>query len=280
MQMGRMMLGVQGGPGTPDPSHITLTNMSLSDLIQYAWDVKSYQVQIPGSLDSARFDIAAKLPAGATKADARIMVRKLLTERFQLALRHSSKEASIYGLMVAKGGPRFKASAPQQPGDAAPAPGDSPLSLAPGQQPTVGKDGFPQLPRGAGRRGGVIMMMAPGGRMRMISNAVTIEKFIEALSMQLDRPLVDMTGLTGTYDITLDFAPDPAIMQARMAAIGGAAPPGMAPESRETAIAPDSVNTASIFTALPDQLGLRLESRKGPVDLLIVDSARKTPTEN
>ena len=89
---------------------------------------------------------------------------------------------------------------------------------------------------------------------------------------------MDMTGLSGRYDITLDFAIDPSIMQAKMAAMGGGPPPpGTAsPEGS----AQDPSGAATIFSALTEQLGLRLEARKGPVDLLVIDSVQKTPTEN
>jgi uncharacterized protein (TIGR03435 family) len=209
------------------------------------------------------------------------MLQHLLAERFKLVLHHSTKEASIYALLVAKNGPKLKESVDDP--NAAQAPGGPVTGGARGGDttagPMIGKDGMPQLPPGAGRRGAV-MMMAPGGKMRMVANGATIAKLVDMLAMQLDRPIVDMTGLTGTYDITLDFAPDPAIMQARMAGMGVGPPPGMAPEGGGPGSSADSGPAATIFSALPDQLGLRLEARKGPVDSLVIDSAQKAPTEN
>lgn len=281
---GRMLVGMRGGPGTADPGQLTITNMGLGDLIQYAWNVKSYQVQGPGWLDSARFDIIARIPSGATVQDARVMMRNLLAERFGLVLHHATREASVYALLVAKNGPKLKEAAPD-PGTAAGSAPDAPAPDAALRAPVTGKDGFPQLPPGAGRRG-AMMMMAPGGRVRVVANGSSIAKFLDVLAMQLDRPIVDETGLKGAYDITLDFAPDPAVMQARMAAMGASPPPGMASGGPmdggrgPAAGAPDDNNAATIFTALTEQLGLRLEARKGPVDMLVIDSARKTPLEN
>ena len=271
---GRMMMGMRGGPGTPEPGQMTFTNVSLGDIIQNAYDVKSYQISGPGWLEAARFDVEAKVPGGTTKAQSKVMLQNLLSERFKLVLHHSTKEGSTYALLVAKNGPKLKESV-EDPNAASAA--DRP---APPARETIGKDGMPQLPPGAGRGGGVIMMV-PGGRMRMIVNSATIAKFIDTLGTQLDRPVVDMTGLTGKYDITLDFAPDPSIMQAKMAAMGVGPPPGMVPDGGGAAGAsPDAGPLATIFSALPDQLGLRLEARKGPIDLLVIDSVQKTPTEN
>jgi uncharacterized protein (TIGR03435 family) len=275
MENGRIMVGVRGGPGTGDPGQMIFTNVSLSDLIRIAYDVKDYQIQGPSWMGSARFDIQAKVPAGATKPQSLAMVQNLLADRFKLTLHHSSKEESIYALVVAKGGPKLKESAPPDPN----APEDAGPTMPPPDRTrmTTGKDGMPEMPKGA--RGMSMMTMAPGGRLKLVANAATMSGFVQQISTQLDRPVVDMTSLKGTYDISLEFAPDPAIMQAKMAAMGMAMPPhDMGPEGQS---APgDSGPAASIFSALPDQLGLRLEARKGPVDLLVIDGVQKTPTEN
>jgi len=244
---GRIIIGSRGGPGTADPGQLTFVNASIGELIQSAYDVKSYQVAGPGWLDTARFDVIAKVPAVATKADSRIMLQHLLAERFKLVLHHSTKEAPIYALLVAKNGPKLKESV-------------APPTEAPGSVP-----------------GGVTMMFAPNGRMRTVAAGTTIPKLVDALGMQVDRPIVDMTALKGTYDVSFEFAPDPAIMQAKMASIGMPPPP---PPPPDAVVSGDSAPVATIFAALPEQLGLRLEARKGPVELLVVDSVEKTPTEN
>jgi uncharacterized protein (TIGR03435 family) len=242
---------------------MTFTNVSLGDLIQAAYDVKAYQVSGPGWIESARFDIEAKVPAGATKEQSRLMMRSLLADRFKLVLHHSEKEASIYALLVAKNGPKLRESAK--------APADDPNAPPP-------PDGPPGKRMQGAPRGGTSMRIT-AGRMSIVSNATTISNFLGALASQLDRPVVDMTGLTGTYDITLVFAPDSAGMRAKMAAMGVAPPPG-ADGGAAGNSSPDADAPASIFSALPDQLGLRLEARKGPLDMLVVDSIQKTPTEN
>jgi uncharacterized protein (TIGR03435 family) len=257
---------------------MTFTNVSLAQIMQRAYDVKSYQISGPDWMSSARFDISTKVPAGTTRAQSNVMLQNLLADRFKLVLHHSTKESSIYALLVAKGGPKLKESAKKSTDDAvaAPPPGGQRMD-GPGRG-MMGKEGKPQLPPGTPR--GTPMMIgegqriAPGGQIRMISNGATIGKFLDVLASQLDRPVTDMTGLSGTYDITLDFAIDPSIMQAEMAAMGGGPPPPemVPPEGA----AQDPSGAATIFSALTDQLGLRLEARKGPVDLLVIDGVQKT----
>src|SRR5262249_33806989 len=101
-EMGRMMIGTRGGPGTPDPTHATFTNVSVTMLINMAYGVRDYQVTAPAWMDSTRFDIQAKVPAGATKDDYQQMLQNLLAERFKLVVHKDSKEAPIYALLVAK----------------------------------------------------------------------------------------------------------------------------------------------------------------------------------
>ena len=281
MGLGRMMIGVRGGPGTPSPGQMNFNNVSLAKLIELAYDVKDYQISGPDWMSSARFDISAKVPAGTTKAQSKVMLQNLLADRFKLVLHHSTKESSIYALLVAKGGPKLKESAKESTDAVAISqPGGQGME-GPGRG-MMGKDGRPQLPPGTPKGTPMIIgegqMIAPGGKIRMISNGATIGRFLDVLANQLDRPVTDMTGLSGTYDITLDFAVDPSIMQAKMAAMGGGPPPaGMAPPE---GAAQDPTGGATLFSALTEQLGLRLEARKGPVDLLVIDNVQKTPTEN
>jgi len=252
-----------GGPGTPDPSRIRLTDMTLRMLIMRAYDVQSFQVSGPSWMDSQHFDVIAKVPHGAAKEDAKMMLQNLLADRFKLKLHKESRQAPIYELVVAKGGIKLKGAA-----QTAAAPAEGPGGPPPGP-PLRDKDGLLRTPHGQlGIQGGV------NGRMRMQGDAVTMARLTDILGTAMGRPVVDKTGLTGAYDVTLDFSPEGM----------GPGPKGPAPGAGggNPAEAPRDSNDSgpTIFTALQEQLGLKLESRKGPVDLLVVGSVEKTPTEN
>ncbi len=279
---GFVMIGSRGGPGTGDPGQMTFNNVSLKDLIGTAWDVKAYQITGPNSLESQRFDIVAKVPKGATKEQSRLMLQNFLQERFNLKLHHSTKEQPIYALMVAKNGLKLKESVEDPNGPLAPdfPPGDG------GGKAAQHADGDPLMRKGDPAAAppatprGAMRMMFNNGRMKMVSGGQTMARFVDMLGTQVDRPVLDMTGLKGKYDISLEFAPDMALMQSKMAALGAPPPGPGAGRGSPDADSPDGQNAPGIFTALQEQLGLRLDPSKGPVDILVIDGAEKTPTAN
>ena len=211
-----------GGPGTGSPERITFTHISLKNLIRAAYNEWSpQQLETPAWMESATFDIVANVPPGATREQANLMLQSLLADRFQLKIHRATRELPIYALVVAKNGPKLKAA---------------------------GAD--PNAPRGRGTIGS-------GARKRFEFDGRTMVSFADVLANEVERPVIDMTGLGGTYDIRLEFAqikPGPGL--------------------------PIPQDAPDLFTALTDQLGLRLESRRGPVVVLVVDSALRQPTEN
>ncbi len=294
---GPMMMGMRGGPGTSDPGQATFSNVTQRLLLAKAYGVQDYQISGPGWLDTERYQIVVKVPKGTTKEQFQVMLQNLLAERFKLTLHHETKELPLYALVVAKSGPKLKESAPPPatdgaaPKDAAaeagapppPGPGTGPPRGSPPGgglpfRPEMGKDGFPKLPPGAGR-GGVMMMMMPG-RARMIGNGQPISKLADALSRQLGRPVADKTGLTGTYDFTLDFDPEGSMGgRGMMMRLPDGPPPGGGGGGGPSAN-PSETEAAGLFTALQEQLGLKLEQKKGPLDMLVVDHSEKAPVEN
>jgi uncharacterized protein (TIGR03435 family) len=231
-------------------------------LLILAYNVKNFQVTGPSWLDSERYDITATVPQGATKQQAGVMLQNLIAERFNVVLHYETKEMQGYELSPGKNGPRLKESPPDDPAAAA-QPGPPPGPPGP---PKKDANGFPQL---AGP--GMIMMIEMGPKgptARMTARSQSISELIRVLGNQLRRPVLDKTGLTAKYDFTLEYAPDMAGMMAPPPPGSGPAP--SAPEES----GPD------IMTAIREQLGLKLESKKLPVDMLIIDSANKVPTEN
>ncbi|MEO8597344.1 MAG: TIGR03435 family protein [Candidatus Solibacter sp.] len=303
---GMMRVMMRGGPGTPDLGQLTYTNVTLKNVIQNAYNVKGYQINGPKWLDSERYDIVAKIPHGTTKEDFRLMLQNLLAERFKLTLHRESKELPIYSLVVGKNGPKMKEVVDETPQATAPAAdgptgsGSGPSAFAPPPPPSAqagggggggsfgpggrgevpfqikpNADGTIKLP--PGMKGGMMMMMS-AGRMHLMGNGQPVSVIIDAISNQVGRPVIDETGLKGKYDIDLEFLPENMQGPMGMGAgvpighEGGAGAPMGAAASEPTA--------PSLSTALKDQLGLNLESKKGPVEMLVIDRLEKTPIEN
>ena len=119
---------MRGGPGSPDPGQITYTNVTVKNVLMNAYGVKGFQISGPGWLDSERYDIVAKVPRGATKAEFMVMLQNLLAERFKLTLHREKKDLPMYALVVGKNGPKLKESVD----DPAPKEGDAPKAGGPG----------------------------------------------------------------------------------------------------------------------------------------------------
>lgn len=284
-----MFRGPSGGPGTKDPGRIDYPFMSLKVLLMNAYDVKNYQISGPSWLDTERFDVTATLPPTTTKEQFRVMLQNLLAERFKLAVHRDTKELSSYALVVTKGGPKMQESAPPTEPAAAGADGPPPLPPPPAGPPKMGPDGFPILPATASGRAGLFTMMMPG-RARLIAQQQTMTDLANRLTSQLNKPVTDATGLTAKYDFTLTFTPEG--MNGPMGPLGpmpggpmpggavAVAPPGGGGRGGEGGFVPEGeAPTLNIFGAI-QTLGLKLEPRKGNVEIIVVDHVEKTPTEN
>jgi uncharacterized protein (TIGR03435 family) len=265
---GRRMIRMNGGPGTTDPGRITYTGVPLMLILTNAYDVKNFQINGPSWLDSEGFDISAKLPAGTTKEQARVMMQNLLAERFHLTLHHDTKHLQGYEMTVAKGGSKLKESAPE----AAPAEGSS--AAPPGLRgpPKRDANGFPILD-GPGLM--VMMNVGPKGpAAHLAAKSQPLSEVARMLSDQLRLPVIDKTGLTGKYDFQLEYSPETAWM----GTIGMPPPPGGASASGPPAASDEG--GPDLLTAIRQQLGLKLDSKKLPVDILVIDRVDKVPVEN
>jgi uncharacterized protein (TIGR03435 family) len=301
---GRRMMGMRGGPGTNDPGRITYVNLNLRDLVMIAYGVKRNQISgAPNWIDTDRFDITAKVPEGTTKEQANVMLQNLLADRFKLAVHREEKEMPAYALVIGKGGPKLKEVVPT-PDATAPRPGDDPPPPPPPMgRLKRGKDGCPELPPGQGNRPNNFMMISPFGACMMASQQ-TMSGLADMLSNQFDRPVVDMTGLTGKYEYKLHFDPSSMGrgigMPLMVGPPGGAVAPGGGPvpggglgaggvsgagggTGGGTAAVPNTEppeTQPTIFAALQEQLGLKLAPKKAQVDLIVIDHVERVPTEN
>jgi uncharacterized protein (TIGR03435 family) len=243
---GGVFVGVRGGPGTKDPTRINYVNESLRNLLTEAYGVKLYQVSGPDWIDTERYDISAKIAEGATKDQVQLMLQKLLTERFKAVLHHETRDFPVFELTVAKSGSKLRESSSEP----AATPDNS-------KRPNpIGRDGFPQLPPGATGMMGAMH----NGVSRLIAGKQTLGALAQVLENELGTKVFDKTGLTGTYDFTLDYIRD----QGRALGLFKGLPVG-------AAAADDSGEAPAIATALQEQLGLRLMRAKGPLGVIVVD---------
>lgn len=231
--------------------------LSLKNLIARAYHVQSNLIAGPDWISSERFDISAKLPEGATIDQIPEMLQSLLAERFGLKIHFEKKDQPAYALALGK----------------------TPLKLKP-----LPPDVESERNNGAvnlavsGSDQGVSMDLGNGSSYTFANNQfqftkVTMDVLALRLSLYLDRPVVNMTGLEGSYDLTLPVTQeDYYILLVRSGANAGVTlPPRALPLLNGTPV--------SLFDAL-DAEGLHLDSRKLPLDTIVVDQALQTPTEN
>jgi uncharacterized protein (TIGR03435 family) len=224
-------------------------------LLQSAYGVQRQEVsQAPKWFDSDRFIVEAKV--GDTTANEiqklnpsqlnlarQHMLQALLADRFKLALHRETKDLPAYFLVIAKNGPKLQEAKPDY----------------------IGPNDMPDL---AGNRAIDRVFITKGGQ--FTGQAVSMKTLVDELSREVGRPVLDQTGLTGKYDFTFKFARDDLRLQASQ---GGAA-------SDQTALAvSDPSGGPTLFTALQQYLGLKLESGKGPVEIIVIDHVER-PSAN
>jgi uncharacterized protein (TIGR03435 family) len=197
---------------------LSITNRSLQELIQMAYSVQDFQIAGPDWLGSVKFDIVAKIPAGARKDQNPARMQALLAERFHLAVHRESKEMPAYALVVGKSGPKLQQVEP----------------------------------------GGTNLNNNGNNNSRQIdADRVSMAALAETLARIVEHPVVDRTGLQGAYKLKLEYTTDNAKSDG-----------------------PDGAAGPSIYTALQEQLGLKLQTQKLPVEIIVVDRVERVPTEN
>jgi uncharacterized protein (TIGR03435 family) len=236
-----------------DGAMVRCTYLSLLNYLNMAYDVKDYQIIGPDWLASEHFDIDAKRPDGVSGEQAlRGMMASLLQDRFKLTMHRETRDLPAYALVVGKGGLKIKEIPPD---------------------PDGADTGHVDVNVTGGGRGGTTVDLGNGsyisyGLNKLEAKKVTFPAIMDSLSKFLDRPVVDMTGLTGRYDFTVEYSVDE--LRNLVRASGG-----------DASHIPDFGGdpTISIFTSV-EALGLKLEPRKAPVEVIVIDSVQKTPTAN
>lgn len=217
---------------TGDPSslllgstgRLTLRNEPLALLIARAWSVRGSQISGPRWISEDAFDLEATLPPKTSNEDVHRMMQSLLESRFGIQLHYEQSTAKGYTMTVAKDGPKLK-----------------PAATAPIQGVNLNGAPPPPPPPPAG--------MAPGVQ-RSMYNSISMNSFAAIVSGMIEAPVVDMTGLTGKYEVTVDTSRDTAESAGR-----------------------------TIYDVVRD-LGLRLEAAKVQIDLLVIDRVNRTPSPN
>ena len=270
--------------------------LDLKSLMSYAYGVKPYQITGPDWMATEHFDIVAKMPEGSKKEDAPKMLQTLLEERFKLTTHRTSAEHPVLALVVGKGGPKLKASAEK------PVAIDESAPLKPGELKMDGSDGPVRIKvdmtTGSsvidmGLQGKMSFRLDPATRTMHLEFSMTTMKGFADMVTQLfaqlggtgGRQVVDMTGIQGNYDATVDLGLAEIIAMARAAGadIPVGAPAGTAGGAGGRGNVPVASDPGGGGTSLADavqSMGLKLESRKAMVDQLIIDHIEKTPTEN
>ena len=240
---GPVILGVWGGatlrfmPG----GAFEANNVTLGSIIRFAYGLRDFQtVGAPEWVDTDRFDIQARAPEGAAESDAPRRLQSLLAERFALKVHRETRDRPVYALVLARAnrslGPRLRQS-----------------------------DG-PPAPTGFRAAGGQCTPPGPPGPISMRLCGVTMTQLVDTyLPMYTGRTVVDHTGLSGGFDLALyfDSRPIPGVGPG-----GGLGPP---PPGAD----PTPADAVSIFTALEEQLGLKLEPQTGPAEVLVIDHVER-----
>jgi uncharacterized protein (TIGR03435 family) len=251
----RIMFGGPAGTG-----RFNVTNAPLRDIIRVAYGLMGFQlIGGPSWIDSEHYDIVAKAPEGtpgipppgsAAPTPMNAMLQNLLADRFKLQTHRETRDMPIYSLVMArpdgKPGPKLQTSTVDCAEMAARARSGTGPALPPAPQP-----GEPP-PCG--------MMMSINS---MRGGGVAIRALASALAQRVGRTVTDDTHLNGDWMFVLTFTPD-------------LPPGGQIPLINGQQI---DMTGPSLFTALQEQLGLKLESQRGPVDVLIIDSVER-PTDD
>lgn len=260
---------------TVNGSRVDIRFMSLHTLVVTAYRIKPYQLSGPDWMRSQRFDIAAKIPDGSSKDRVPEMLQALLAERFKLSIHRDKKEQPVMALVVGKNG--FKLA--QAAADA-----DAPVPETSGGRALYSPQGDARmLDNGdlvvtGGAFGPIRGGRGANGSMKFEFLKLTMPALAEVLAPHVDHPVVDMTDLRGAYYFAWEI--DLPAGGGGGGRKGGGPPEGgrAGGDSPDSGPPPDPL-ADGLFRAI-EKAGLKLEARKAPAEIIVVDHIEKTPTDN
>jgi uncharacterized protein (TIGR03435 family) len=223
-----------------DPSIVRYGNLTLRHAIRGAYKVRDFQIVGPDWMSTARFNVDAKLPPGASTDQIPEMFQALLEERFGLTWRRETKEMQVYALLVGKDGPKLK----------------TPEAKTGNQPMAMGTDGKPRP---------VVMFAGSASAITVTAPSASLLTLVGVTSRFTSKPIVDETGIEGQHDFTLTFVPEEitSLPAART-------PDGPARESDPVPFLADAVK----------KYGLRIETRKAPIEMFVITHIDRMPTDN
>lgn len=270
---------------------LDIQSMPLRDVIVAAYRIKTYQLDGPDWMRGVMVDISAKLPPGSSEDQIPEMLQLLLVERFGLKVHRETKDEPVYFLTVGKGGLKMKES-PEEAGKA-------PARRTDPKAPDFGMMGRMSNSTMSGDPMRGMVITGPGGEITKVSmsgagihleaSGMDIATLTDQLTQFLDRPVIDKTNLTGSYEVALDLSFEDMMNMMRKqgfpggggpppGAGGGFGPPGGFPGGGFPAAGGDG-GESTVRQSL-QRLGLKLDAQKAPGELLVIDQLEKTPTEN
>jgi uncharacterized protein (TIGR03435 family) len=247
----------------PNGGRFYATNFSLVTYIVFAYNLLGNQIQalapqLPRWATTDGFDIEARAAGNPTKDQMRLMMRSLLADRFKFAIHTEGREVPVLALTLAKSGklgPQLR-----------PHPGDAPCQTDPSAANPAPDFFFEKIPGGFPAICNGILGVPPStpGRSRLGGRNVTIAFMADMLSQRVNagRPMIDATGLTGTFDFLIEFVPDSQT-------------PAVPPDVNS----PQPADGPAFEEALQDQLGLKMQSRKSEMQMIVVDHVER-PSPN
>jgi len=254
IEQGKVAVGVH-----IDGAQVHVASFTVKEYLGIAYRLKIAQISGPDWISQDRFDISATIPAGANSSQISEMFQTLLADRFHIKIHHDKKEFPVYALVEGKNPLKVK----EEPPDPSPDPAAPP----------------PFSVSGGGSVNGVNINYGNGSTFSFVPNTVEVhklsmEQFAGIIERFTDRTVVDMTGLKGQYDFKVDINSEDYLPMLIHSALNAGV--SLPPEAAKMA---EGHTAAGLSDAL-QQVGLKLDARKAPLDVIVVDDGRRTPTEN